>query len=134
MNDTDTQRILALARAEARRYRHQYIRGEHLLLALCRGGGAAAIALRAAGVDETRLDRAVAAMPCPTCEADEKLTLSATAQRAFDRAEQPVTPSHLLDALLNHAPLVRKLLAEIGVSVQDVWRALEDDKGDLHDQ
>ena len=134
MNDTDTQHILALARDEARRYRHRYIRGEHLLLALYRDGGPAAAALRAAGVEEARLDRAVAAMPCPTCEADEKLTPSATARRALELAEQPVTPSRLLDALLNHAPLVRKLLAEIDVSAQDVWRALDDDKGDLHDQ
>jgi ATP-dependent Clp protease ATP-binding subunit ClpA len=113
--------LLALAQAEARRFRHKYVRAEHLLLALLRQTGSpAAQRLQAAGVTYAAFSARVSGLNCPVCAAEEKLELAEVAKRAVQAAQRfagqvPPDSLDLLRGILQVSPLVRKMLADTGL-------------------
>jgi ATP-dependent Clp protease ATP-binding subunit ClpA len=111
---------LALARLEARRFGHAYVRAEHLLLALLNlPGGAAAQRLNADGVTYARFAARVTALPVPACGAEARYELAAGAKRAVAAAQRlagshPPDTLQLLRGIFQVSPLVRELLADTG--------------------
>ena len=75
--------LFVQAQAEARRFRHKYVRAEHLLLALLyQSDSPAAKRLQAAGISYAGFSAHVARLNCPVCGAEEKLVLAEGARRA----------------------------------------------------
>lgn len=119
---------MTLAHEEAKRHRHKYIRTEHVLLALI-------------DYDSTRdelnlhvptdcIRKAIAMMHCPTCDAEEKMELSASARRAIERIQspaslQPITVLHLVYSILQSSVTVPRILSTCGVDITALAAWLE---------
>jgi hypothetical protein len=104
--------LLRLARGEVRRFRQKYIRCEHLLLALARLDSSL-------NLDYEALSERIAALPYPTCGAEEKLELANGAQRALDavqKYEGRLDSQQLFESILHHSPLVRRMVSDISQS------------------
>lgn len=114
--------LMAQARDEAKRYHHKYIRTEHLLIAVLNSSDL--------GLDVDCIRSAIAFLRCPTCDAEEQMILSASAQRAWELAEsytdgQSLTHEHILLGILQSSLTVRKLLKSCGVEVSTIVADLE---------
>jgi ATP-dependent Clp protease ATP-binding subunit ClpA len=101
--------IEELAREEARRFHHKYIRSEHLLLALLR------LSNVQTPVSYEEASQSVNAMRCPTCGAEEKLIFAEGAKRAIAHAKElagdkEVSAEQLLAGIKAYSPIARKLL------------------------
>lgn len=123
--------LMARARQQAARYRHKYIRSEHLLLALTEQPDAAvARYLRRAGVDHDALAGQVAALRRPVCAADEQMVLAAAADRALQAAREYAgqadpPPLSVLYGVLRMSPLVRRILSGLGADPAALLEQLE---------
>jgi ATP-dependent Clp protease ATP-binding subunit ClpA len=100
-----------LAREEARRFHHKYIRSEHLLLALLR------LSNMQAPISYEEASKALSEMRCPTCGAEEKLIFAEGAKRALAHAKElagegSLTNEHVLAGILAYSPIARKLMGE----------------------
>ncbi len=114
--------LIAQARDEAKRYHHKYIRTEHLLIAVLHSGDL--------GLDVDCIQAAIAFLRCPTCDAEEQMILSASAQRAWELAEsyadgQLLTHEHVLLGILHSSLTVRKLLESCDMEVSTIVADLE---------
>jgi ATP-dependent Clp protease ATP-binding subunit ClpA len=103
------EEVETLAREEARRFHHKYIRSEHLLLALLRYPDFA-LPIR---YEDASL--ALSEMQCPTCEAEEKLIFAEGAKRAIAHAQDlagsgKLSAEHILAGIVAYSPIARKLL------------------------
>lgn len=110
--DINFDNLIEHARDEAKRYHHKYIRTEHLLLALLRDVDLP--------IDVDRIRLSLSVMQCPTCDAEEQMVLSASAQRAWHLAKDyagghPITEQHLLLGILQSSLTVQRLLASYGL-------------------
>lgn len=115
------------ARDEAKRYHHKYIRTEHLLLAMFHQD---ALYFTDLGIDVACIREEVASMHCPTCDADEQMVLSASAERAWQLAQsyaegQTVTEQHVILGILQSSLTVRRLFESCGVDVSTLVANLE---------
>ena len=134
---TDRARqTMQLAQAEARRYRHDYLGTEHILLALTTlSESAAARALAALGVEERQVREATESVLGPgTGEAKGELELVPRAKRslelALDEARQLkhhyIGTEHLLLGMLRQGDNVAVgILSHLGVSLPEVYEQLE---------
>lgn len=134
---TDRARqTMQLAQAEARRYRHDYLGTEHLLLALTtQSEGAAARALAALGVEERQVREATESVLGPsTGEAKGKLELVPRAKRSLELAidearqlnHQFIGTEHLLLGMLRQGDNVAVgILSHLGISLPEVYEQLE---------
>lgn len=123
--DIDYNTLMIQARKEARINHHKYIRTEHLLLALLTVSDR-----QQSAVNLDCIRDAVSAMRCPTCDAEERMELSASAQRAYKLAQeaaspQPVQAHHLLVAILNSSGTVGRLLASCDIDAEAWCKQLE---------
>lgn len=121
----DYDRLIQQAYVEAKRYHHKYIRTEHLFLALVNLGW-----LEEFDIDMACLLQAVALMRCPTCSAEEKMELSASAKRAHELALQyagnaPLNTQHTLLGILRSSVTVSRLLANCGIDSGEWMELLE---------
>ena len=117
-------KLLESATREARRFRHPYIRSEHLLLAIVPETPLERF------VDYAQLAENVRALPRPTCAADDKLILAKVAERALIHAQklagdEKLTASHVLQALIHTSPIVRNILRQADVKLEDLQATLE---------
>lgn len=130
------RRVMDLAQREARRYRHDYLGTEHLLLALvAEREGVAARALANLGVDEDRVRDAVETVLGPgTVEARGTVALAPRAKRslelAVDEARQLkhhfIGTEHLLLGILREGDNVAVgVLSHLGVTLPDVYEQME---------
>jgi hypothetical protein len=106
----DEEQLLTLAREEVHRFRQKYIRCEHLLLALLRLDTSLEI-------DYDQLAKRIAQLPYPTCGAEETLELANGAQRALT-AIQESDSEMILQSLLQHSPLLRRIIENINAASQ----------------
>lgn len=112
--------LINRARDEAKRYHHRYIRTEHILLALLEFADEST--RNRWGIDRDCIRQRVALMPCPTCNAEEKMELSASASRAFALAqnlaeEQILTLDNWLTGILQSSHTVQNSLSACGVDI-----------------
>ena len=103
--------VESLAREEARRFHHKYIRSEHVLLALLR------VANGQMPISYEDVSQAVNEMRCPTCGAEEKLIFAEGAKRAIAHAKElagdgEVSAEQLLAGIKAYSPIARKLLED----------------------
>jgi ATP-dependent Clp protease ATP-binding subunit ClpA len=103
--------IETIAREEARRFHHKYIRSEHLLLALLR------LSTMQTPLSYEEASQAIQGMRCPTCGAEEKLIFAEGAKRAMAHAKAlagdgEVSAEHVLAGILAYSPIARKLLGD----------------------
>jgi ATP-dependent Clp protease ATP-binding subunit ClpA len=134
---TDRARqAMDLAQSEVRRYKHDQLGTEHLLLALTHNTeGAAARALAALGVEERQVRDAVESVIGPgTSTKPGQLGLAPRAQRslelAVDEARQlkhdQIGTEHLLVGILREGDNVAVgVLSHLGVSLPDIYEQLE---------
>lgn len=111
-------RLVDLAREEALRLRHPYIRTEHLLLAALKIPESDAYRiLNDSGIHYDAVAALVAALPCPVCAAEARLELSAGAKRALDWAmgQDAATTNHLLIGLLRYSQVNQHMLYRLGI-------------------
>lgn len=121
----DYDRLITQARGEAKRYHHRYIRTEHLLLALLSLGW-----LKLPEANIKCLYNAVAIMRCPTCSAEEKMELSASAIRAYQLAEsyagdEQIEAEHVVLGLLKSSLTVSLLLTSCDMNGKEWMQSLE---------
>lgn len=127
----DVGTLWQLAREEAKRFQHLYVRTEHLLLAMLRiPDSPAYVALTMAGLDYARLAEAVGKLACPLCDGDVKLTLSSSARQAIAKAENlagsdAIHSGHILWGILQQASTGRRLLERLGVGIVQLEQDLE---------
>jgi ATP-dependent Clp protease ATP-binding subunit ClpA len=105
------EELETLAREEARRFHHKYIRSEHLLLALLR------MANGQIPISYEDVSQSVNEMRCPTCGAEEKLIFAEGAKRAISHAKElagdgVVSAEQLLAGIVAYSPIARKLIGE----------------------
>jgi ATP-dependent Clp protease ATP-binding subunit ClpA len=103
------EEVETVAREEARRFHHKYIRSEHLLLALLRFPEAQA------PIRYEDAANALSEMRCPTCDAEEKLIFAEGAKRAIAHAKElagqgELSAEHVLAGIVAYSPIARKLL------------------------
>ncbi len=127
----DVGTLWQLAREEAKRFQHLYIRTEHLLLAMLRiPDSPAYVALTMAGLDYARLAEAVGQLACPVCAGDVRLVLSSGARQALAKAENlagsaALHSGHILWGILQQASTGRRLLEQSGVALAQLEQDLE---------
>ena len=124
----DYDSLMRQAREEAKRYHHKYIRTEHLLLAMLDK-----YPIEQLTQNSECIRQAVAIMHCPTCDAEEKMELSASAKRAFQLApsiavSQPLQSHHLLLGILQSSQTVKRLLETCGVNLAMLIESLESEE------
>lgn len=123
---THYQITLHLAREEAQRHRHKYIRTEHLLLALLRQPETSTHQqLTTAGLTYDAFAGHVGTLARPVCAADETLELAAGSVRALQTALQLAGDDapdngHLLRGILQNSPLSRRILTTMGINVEQL--------------
>jgi len=108
------------AREQAKQHHHKYIRTEHLLLALLAKDEM--VADMPVSLDIACIRQSIAMMRCPTCDAEEKMELSASAQRAYELAQniassQPMKFQHLLYGILQSSSTVQRVLESCNVDM-----------------
>lgn len=118
--------LINRAREEAKRYHHRYIRTEHILLALLEFADEST--RNRWGIDRDCIRQRVAFMPCPTCSAEEKMELSASASRAFTLAQ------NLADGLVLTLDNWLSGILQSSLTVQNSLSACGNDIHALHDQ
>lgn len=123
--DINYNTLMIQARKEARINHHKYIRTEHLLLSVLTISH-----IQQSAVNLDCIRDAIRAMRCPTCDAEERMELSASAQRAYKLAQQaaspqPVQAHHLLVAILNSSVTVGRLLASCDIDATAWCEQLE---------
>ena len=130
------RQTMDLAHQEARRYRHDYLATEHLLLGLVRvTEGAAARALAALGVEERRVREAVeSVLGRGSAPAEGEIALAPRAKSALelalDEARQLkhdyIGTEHLLLGIMREGDNVAVgVLAHLGVGLPDIYEQLE---------
>lgn len=125
--------LIRLARGEAKRYHHKYIRTEHLLLALMDIVVPDDPAWQ--NLDIYYVRQGVAMMRCPTCDTEEQMELSVSAQRAYKLAQSyaaghPVEARQLLRGLLQSSLTVQRLLRSCDVNLDQLLQSLESEMSD----
>lgn len=100
-----------IAKEEARKFHHQYVRTEHLLMALLR------LYPEKFSLSYESVAAKLSELPYPKCGAEEKLILAEGAKRAMAHAESlaentAVSPENILAGIIKFSPLARKLLGE----------------------
>jgi ATP-dependent Clp protease ATP-binding subunit ClpA len=106
-------RLFDIARMEAQRCQHAYIRSEHLLLALLHDP----LIVEQSGIQIETIRQTLETMPVPRCGVDQKLILSVTAQRIVDNlpeAGDHTTALKWLKAIIEKSPTARTLLSHAG--------------------
>jgi hypothetical protein len=141
-----SRRVLVLAQEEARLLAHSYIGPEHILLGLvAEGGGVAARALAAAGIELEPAREAVrritdstgAGSGAPPFTPEAKKVLERSLRELLARGGANIDTEHLLFGLLGvENSVVVSTLATFGTDGDDVWRRVEeilaaDDPGGL---
>ena len=132
------QRALQVARSEAARLQHDYVGTEHLLLAVIREEGGAAVGiLQAEGIDLEKLKQTVDTYTKPpygVLMAIDQIPITPRAKQALERAVQEaqgaaselVGTRHLLLALAaDERGVAAQVLAMIGVSYADLGKHRE---------
>lgn len=131
------RRVLVIAQQEARTLGHEFLGGEHILLALLsEGEGIAAKALRQQGLVAAELRQRVNEAPAPATEPetavhappftpDAKRSLEAALREALNLGHEHIGTEHLLLGLLRdpQGPAAR-VLVESGLHLDDVHAAV----------